>query len=415
MMTSGDARRRIELVENGPGCNVALDPETGLALAQTGFIDARHIPGTRVWDLQPLSKVGAVALGSLEVHVSPKIPINRVIFLLESSLKSARWRDDTVDVAPADDLLLAVVASFERLASRALQQGVLQGYRTVEEAIPVVRGRLRESDQIRRRFALPVPVEVRYDDFTVDTAENRLLRAAITICRRLPILDRRLRHRLQRLDLILAGVSPAHRGAPLEGWAPSRLNARFHSALFLAEVIVKASSFELSGTGLAVSGFVIDMAKVFEDFLCAHLGKLLLQAGGRVATQDPWHLDVGRTVRMKPDLVWYADTSGPSAVVDAKYKAEKPAGFPDADLYQMFAYCTALRLPLGYLVYAKGNATGATHHVRDTDVEIRARTIDLCEPPTGLLAQLDKIASEIIHGANPAASHADRRTALRSR
>ncbi|MCK6211340.1 McrC family protein [Georgenia sp. EYE_87] len=412
-MDFGAKRRRVDLVENGPGLDVVLDIETGMALAQTGFIDARLIPGTRAWTLQPLSKVGTVALGSVEVHVRPKVPISRVIFLLESSLKSARWRDDTVNVAPAEDLLLAVVDSFERLASRALQQGLLQGYRTVDEAIPVVRGRLRESDQIRRRFALPVPVEVRYDDFTVDTAENRLLRAAVTICRRLPILDRRLRHRLQRLDLLLAGVSPAHRGAPLEGWAPSRLNARFHSALFLAEVIVKASSFERSGTGLAVSGFVIDMAKVFEDFLCAHLGKLLLQAGGRVATQDPWHLDVGRTVRMKPDLVWYADTSGPSAVVDAKYKAEKPAGFPDADLYQMLAYCTALRLPTGYLIYAKGNAAGATHHVRHADVEIRAVTIDLSEQPTGLLAQLDKIASEIVDGACPAAPPADRQMASR--
>jgi 5-methylcytosine-specific restriction enzyme subunit McrC len=38
-----------------------------------------------------------------------------------------------------------------------------------------------------------------------------------------------------------------------------------------------------------------------------------------------------------------------------KYKAEKPGGFPDADLYQLLAYCTTLRLPVGHLVYAEGN------------------------------------------------------------
>ena len=46
----------------------------------------------------------------------------------------------------------------------------------------------------------------------------------------------------------------------------------------------------------------------------------------------------------------------PRAVIDAKYKAEKPAGYPNADLYQMLAYCTALRLSDGHLVYAKGSA-----------------------------------------------------------
>ena len=41
-----------------------------------------------------------------------------------------------------------------------------------------------------------------------------------------------------------------------------------------------------------------------------------------------------RAVRIRPDLVW--ELGGrPAAVVDAKYKQEKPAGYPDADLYQV--------------------------------------------------------------------------------
>ncbi len=55
---------------------------------------------------------------------------------------------------------------------------MLRGYREVEEALPVVRGRIREAGQIRRRYGFPLPVEVRYDDYTVDIAENRPLLAA---------------------------------------------------------------------------------------------------------------------------------------------------------------------------------------------------------------------------------------------
>lgn len=72
--------------------------------------------------------------------------------------------------------MTAVAYAFARQAERATEQGLLQGYRTVEEALPVVRGRIREVDQMRRHFGLPVPIAVRFDEFTVDVAENQLLK-----------------------------------------------------------------------------------------------------------------------------------------------------------------------------------------------------------------------------------------------
>jgi len=40
------------------------------------------------------------------------------------------------------------------------------------------------------------------------------------------------------------------------------------------------------------------------------------------------------------------------------------AGYPNADLYQLLAYCTLLGLPAGHLVYTRGNADPARHMVR---------------------------------------------------
>jgi 5-methylcytosine-specific restriction enzyme subunit McrC len=83
------------------------------------------------------------------------------------------------------------------------------------------------------------------------------------------------------------------------------------------------------------------------------------------------------------------------AVVDAKYKAEKPAGYPNADLYQLLAYCTVLGLRHGHLVYAKGNENPARHVVRGSGVEIFCRAIDLDQPPDLLLAQMSDLAEKI--------------------
>jgi 5-methylcytosine-specific restriction enzyme subunit McrC len=81
----------------------------------------------------------------------PKTPVSRLFFLLGFSLDPARaWRDDregTVDTGAYDDVVPALAHAVERQIDAALRQGVLQGYRMVEESALVVRGRLREIEK----------------------------------------------------------------------------------------------------------------------------------------------------------------------------------------------------------------------------------------------------------------------------
>jgi 5-methylcytosine-specific restriction enzyme subunit McrC len=86
----------------------------------------------------------------------------------------------------------------------------------------------------------------------------------------------------------------------------------------------------------------------------------------------------------------------PAAVIDAKYKAGKPAGYPNADLYQLLAYCTVLGLPVGHLIYARGNAAAARHVVRQSGIEIICHAIDLGQPPHQLIEQLHRVAEAIV-------------------
>jgi 5-methylcytosine-specific restriction enzyme subunit McrC len=60
----------------------------------------------------------------------------------------------------------------------------------------------------------------------------------------------------------------------------------------------------------------------------------------------------------------------PFAVDDAKYKALRPKTYPNADLYQMLAYCTVLELPIGRPVYAAGEEEPARHAVRQSAISI---------------------------------------------
>ncbi|MFF4559452.1 McrC family protein [Streptomyces sp. NPDC001435] len=390
----------VELVEHAPAVSVALPDVVGRALAAGDVVDAAPDPyASGRWSLRAGSKVGAVAVGvpgagePVTVRVTPKTPIARLFFLLGYSLDpKGGWRDGEVEVAEHRDLLPALAHAVERQVDRALRRGLLQGYRAVEETALVVRGRIREAEQIRRRFGAALPVEVAYDEFSSDIAENRILRAAVERLLRLPGVPREVRRRLLHQRARLIDVTAVVRGQPLPGWRPTRLNARYHHALHLARAVLEDTSAEHAPGGLHIDGFVFDMNKLFEDFVTVALREAFHGSVHTCRFQDPHHLDEASAIRMKPDFVLYGPDRRPCAVVDAKYKAEKRGGYPDDDLYQMLAYCTALGLDEGHLVYAKGNAPHAAHRVRHAGIVIHQHALDLDQEPSGLLGDIATIA-----------------------
>lgn len=104
-------------------------------------------------------------------------------------------------------------------------------------------------------------------------------------------------------------------------------------------------------------------------------------------------------VLLKADIVWRVGGKA-AAVIDAKYKAEKPSGFPNADLYQLLAYCTALRLRVGHLVYVAGNEQPACHVIHQAGTEIVCHALDLSQPPDALLLEISRLAYPITKGTD---------------
>lgn len=392
--------RTVELVEHAPARSVPLTDAAGRALAAARVVEAAPDPyAAGLWSLRAGSRVGAVSIAApgdgepVTVRIAPKVPIARLFFLLGYSLDpKSGWRDGEVEVADHRDLMPALAHAVERQVDRALRQGLLQGYRATEETALVVRGRIREAEQMRRRFGAALPVEVAYDEFTTDIAENRILRTAVERLLRLPGVPRDVRRRLLHQRARLADVTSVVRGVQLPDWFPTRLNARYHRALRLARVVLDGASAEHAPGGLHIDGFLFDMNKLFEDFVTVALREAFRGSGRTARLQDPHHLDEASAIRMKPDFVLYGADGVPSAVVDAKYKAEKRGGYPDADLYQMLAYCTALGLREGHLVYAKGNAAHGAHQVRRAGIVIHQHALDLDQEPAGLLSAVAAVA-----------------------
>jgi 5-methylcytosine-specific restriction enzyme subunit McrC len=110
--------------------------------------------------------------------------------------------------------------------------------------------------------------------------------------------------------------------------------------------------------------------------------------------QHRGNLDTDGRISIEPDFTWWHGTQ-PVAVVDAKYKAEKSSRFPNADTYQMLAYCTALGLDDGHLVYAKGEAEEQSYYVLRSPIVIHCHALDLGGTPQELQDQVGRIAKRI--------------------
>ena len=383
------------LREGDPPRLVELRRAVADALAVPGILQLGLTDRPGWWEVSAGTQIGVVSVGGMQVIIQPKIDINRLVFLMGYARRPEYWRSDRVLLDPAADLPEALTDAFVRQAKRALEQGLLKGYLTVDETLPVLRGRIREADQVRRRWGMGIPLEVRYDDFTVDIGENRLLLGAVERLLRIPGVGRRYRSALQRLRLQLADVTGPVRGSPRPSWVASRLNARYVPALELAELILDGHSFEQRFGDLMVSGYLFNMAKIFEDFVSVALSESLKRFGGKSRLQYSAFLDQAETVPVRPDFVWLTQAM-PRIVADAKYKAEKPSGFPQADLYQMLAYCTVFGLDTGHLVYARGEEEAKEHTVQGSGVRIVAHTLDLTAEPDVLLESVRTLANELL-------------------
>lgn len=377
------------------GRPVDLTDEEAHALEASGLVATR--PERDGWRLLPNGNVGTVRTSRLQVDVLPKgsVGLTDVLFLLGYA-RNPGFRPEDVAGAVTDDVLPALAHTLLRLSRAALGPGILQGYRTVEESLPTVRGRIRLSDQLSRRPALPLPVEVTHDEFTHDIPENQILRTAIRRMLGVPRIPDEVRRELGHLDGRLAGVQIVPLRARHPGWSSSRLNARYVPALRVAELVLDSLSVDMGAGQSPMTSFVVNMASVYEDFVSIALTEALLPYPGTTRAQYPARLDVpsldsGRGIAMRVDLVHLVQRK-PVIVFDAKYIASGPRGYPNANHYQLLAYCTALDVPVGWLVYA-GKGPVRKHSIANTSITIVEYPLDLSVEPEELLRRIAHLAA----------------------
>ena len=351
------------------------------------------------YHLTPGSMVGAFETQDLLVVIQPKIGIAQLLSLACYAISRIRFRPEDFsfpEESALPDILAMALSSQARLA---FSSGLLHGYLIEEEALLTVRGRIRLEEHLRRRFDVPLPVELQYDEFTGDILPNQLVKAAAHRLGRFRLRSAQARRNLGWVSGILDEVSlvefPPSRVPEV---AFDRLNEHYRGVVGLSRLILRHGAFESGRGAIRAHGFLMDMNAVFQEFLTQTLRDVLDASPDTLRSDRElgnMTMDHEGRVNLRPDLTWW-DGRECRFVGDAKYKNLTGERVPNADLYQMLSYATALGLPGGLLIYARGEADTASYTVRHCGTRLEVAVLDLAGTLDEILGRVRRISERVV-------------------
>jgi 5-methylcytosine-specific restriction enzyme subunit McrC len=385
----------VELPELGPGRELDVGPEERRALRLVGRRLRVEWLGPERARISPSGYVGSVRLSdALTISVTTKIPVSNILGLASLAyrrlpLPAAVGETELREGEPLDWLAFLIVVEVEALLAR----GMRQGYVSVQDELPYVRGRIQFTSAARS-WSRPGLASCEFADFIPDTPENRVLRVALEALGRSRLLPG-LRARVIAATAWLAGVTLVPLSPQLMSAVRlTRLNAHYRSALDLCRLYLEGRAVEQPTGEVAAPAFLFPMEQVFEaavaNYLAMRRNDLKIQPERSLApiSGEPHH-----PFTFRPDLL-FGETPA-LLVLDTKYaNPERQTqfgthSFRNNDLYQIAFYANEYGCP-GLLVYPKAD--------RDVLVTFEAAravcaiaTVDLTQPRLAGLEALEAI------------------------
>ena len=298
--------------------------------------------------------VGVVCLGRYQVEVLPKVDGSENQSVRASLMRMvAATFDLHLDGEAAsqierseDSVLEVMIRLFCDGLWAAVRRGLVRHYESREENLVVMRGRLHVAGQVRHNLARPDRLYCTFDEFSEDTALNRILKATVRLLlevARSPASTRSL----SELLFCFQDVADLHpSGAQRERVVLNRLSDRYRPLVALAQMFLRGYSPDVvsgGGHGFAV---LFDMNELFEEYVGRQTRAALKPLGWNVTLQGP-RRHLARSIEgepafaLRPDIVVERDGET-RLIIDTKWKRLKEGqnreGVILADAYQMFAY-----------------------------------------------------------------------------
>lgn len=272
--------------------------------------------------LETTSWVGSISVPGLQIRITPAAPMHSLFAMLAGLGDEVVWGQGTSGFA-SDELLDGSALAVLRAIEAATRRGLLHGYQSRQEPLATIRGRLLVEEIARRPWTAAQP-ECRYDDFTADIEENRVLAAAVRVILTGHGLSPSTRRRAVELLARFEGVGSPSAAERATDIVITRLNEHYEQALDLARLALDGFAIRHEEGVQQAHAFLLDVEYVFLRFVAGEL-RSRLWPGLRVEQTE--QLDPGESSGVQANAdVLVSGPRGPVLVLGTCYHL----GTPDA-------------------------------------------------------------------------------------
>ena len=307
-------------------------------------------------------------------------------------------------------------AILERGVSLQLKRGLGQEYVNRTEALSSLRGKIEVTDSVKSQAIWRRQLVCSYDEFSVDTTMNRVIKATVALLVRSDITRARKKS-LKKLMVFFADVRDIDLHTVDWNMRYDRNNRTYRMLMAVCWLVVKGLLQTQSDGSVRMMDFFDEqrMSRLYEKFILEYYRREHPKLRASAPHID-WVLDDNFShglPKMRSDIMLSA--RGRVLIIDAKYYTSTMQSNFDkrtvhsGNLYQIFAYVKNKQIAFeraeesvevsGMLLYAATDEDiqpDATYRMSGN--RISARTLDLDRPFEEIRAQLDGIVEEYFPG-----------------
>jgi len=315
--------------------------------------------------------VGVITLkDGITIEILPKIAgvganddeTKKIFLKMLKTLKDSPFKEfNTSNLKTQQNMnvLEIFIKMFLGKVSMLTRQGLKSAYIETEENEKFYKGKLLVSQNIRYNIANKERFFVRYDEFSINRPENRLIKSA------LKYLQGQTREQANSNEVIkllshFENVDfSSDYDTDFSKVSVSRAMKNYADLMNWCKIFLKKNSFTAFAGSEKAIALLFPMEKIFESYVAAMLKKYSSQEFD-VSTQDSGHhlFDDPKKFCLRPDVVLTSKNEKKTIILDTKWKLLKNEersnyGISQGDMYQMYAYAKKYKAYKIVLLYPK--------------------------------------------------------------
>ena len=339
------------------------------------------------------------------------IPVQNIYYMLSYAfqvLNEQGYKD--IATEQFDNVAELCAAILTKGIAVQLKRGLGKEYIPQTEALSSLRGKIDITESIKTQSVLRKQLVCTYDDFTVNSYLNRILKSTMELLLHADISKARKKS-LRKLMIYFVDVDVLDIHTINWSIRYDRNNQTYRMLISICYLVVKGLLQTNSDGSTRLMDFIDEqrMCRLYEKFILEYYRKEHPEVSAR-ASQIPWQLDDGFSDMlpvMQSDIT--LSQGNRMLIIDAKYYAQNTQTQYDAhtvhsgNLYQIFTYVKNKDSEYGdtphdvagMLLYAKTDAQVQPDHVYHmSGNKISVRTLDLDCEFLEITAQLEAIVKE---------------------